>query len=254
MGTALAKRWRVAFPSAALTVVDPNPAKRTLLESLGCKVHGKLDAGLGPVEVLVLAIKPQQYAAELAGDIAAFTAAQESTPLVISIMAGVPLSALAPLSTQVARIMPNTPALIGEGMSAMCAPTLSDAQQQLVKALFEATGRVVVIGPEEQMHAVTAVSGSGPAYLFAFMEAFEQAALDLGMDAVTAHQLVLQTIRGAALLADQSSSGFAELRQQVTSPGGTTEAALKTLEGADIKNTLRAMLKAAEARSRELSQ
>lgn len=253
MGTALAKRWRVAFPSAALHVVDPNTAKRTLLESLGCTVHGKLDAAMGPVDVLVLAVKPQQYAA-LLHELSAFTLAHAPAPLVISVMAGVPLSALAPLSPQVARIMPNTPALIGEGTSAICAPGLSDAQQQLVKTLFEATGRVVMIGQEEQMHAVTAISGSGPAYLFAFMEAFEQAAIDLGVDAVTAHGLVMQTIRGAALLADQSSSSPAELRAQVTSPGGTTEAALAELAKADLQQVMLSVLKAAEARSRALSE
>jgi pyrroline-5-carboxylate reductase len=251
MGGALATCWRSSMRQVALHVVDPDESKRKTWDKLGANTYpsiGKVDVDIGYV---VLAVKPQSFAA-LVEEYKANKHLSKS--LLVSIMAGIPLAQLAALSPQVARVMPNTAITIGESMNVICAPQLSEEKLEQVKELFGHTGHVLVVADESVMHAVTAISGSGPAYLFAFMEALQKAAEAHGLDADTARALVGQTVRGAALLADHSSYDVAGLRLAVTSSGGTTEAALNRLGEAHFDKVIELAVRAAYARSKELAQ
>lgn len=248
MGAALAARWRAAFPQTALVIAETNAEKRAALQAQGFDAPEELEFPHEGFEIIVLAVKPQGFAT-LAPQLEQIVGAAT----LVSIMAGVPLDALQRISEHAVRVMPNTPAMIGEGMSAICAPGLAEDRMDPVKQLFGAAGHVVIIDDEDQMHAVTAISGSGPAYVFAFMEALENAAQHLGLDATTARALVMQTVRGAALLADQSGGDAATLRTQVTSPGGTTEAALNVLNDKHFMQVIQQAAEAAHKRSGALS-
>ena len=249
MGAGLAMRWQDAFPDAALVVAETNQERRDKMRAEGIDAPDELDFPEDGFDVIVLAIKPQGFP-----DLLPHLQEMVGGAMLVSVMAGIPLAALNETgATAVARVMPNTPAMIGEGMSAIFAPGLTAEKLQDVQDLFEATGRVVVLDDEAQMHAVTAISGSGPAYLFAFMEALEQSAIDLGLDAEVARQLVQQTVVGAALLADYTKLDPARLRQQVTSPGGTTEAALKVLSEKGLAPLIKEAVEAAQSRSRTMS-
>lgn len=248
MGSALATAWRKAMHHTPIHVVEPDAARRAQWEKLGANSFASLAQVDITMSIVVLAVKPQQFP-EL---VEAYKANPHLTrALLISIMAGVTLEQLAMLSPERARVMPNTALAIGESMSVICAPQLVEEKLDIVKELFGHAGHVLVVGQENQMHAVTAISGSGPAYLFAFMEGLEKAAMHHGLDVDTARTLVLQTVRGAALLADHSGGDVTRLREAVTSPGGTTQAALKKLEGLDA--LLDAAVDAAAARSKELA-
>lgn len=248
MGAALAACWRDTFDDCVITIAETNAERRTMLTAQGFHAPEELEIPEEGFDVIVLAIKPQTFAT-LAQSLPAFVG--EAT--LVSIMAGVSLAALHKITAHAARVMPNTPALIGEGMSAICAPGLADDRLEQVKDLFGAAGHTVVLSDENQMHAVTAISGSGPAYFFAFMEALEGAALELGLDATTARALVMQTARGAALLADQEGGDAARLRAQVTSPGGTTQAALEQFTQGELYELVKQAARAAAKRSVELS-
>jgi pyrroline-5-carboxylate reductase len=208
----------------------------------------------GKVETLVLSIKPQNMtdALESIKDVVG------GVSLVISIAAGIKVAKIAAALGDIAivRVMPNTPALIGEGASALFAnekakPLLDNAME-----IFSAVGKAVVVEDEGLIDAVTAVSGSGPAYYFLLMEEMIKAGVKLGLSENVAKDLVLQTAKGAGLLAveaDKNNESPAELRRKVTSPGGTTEAALKTLAENDFSRLITDALTAARDRSRELS-
>ena len=168
-------------------------------------------------------------------------------------MAGTPLAMLEKAGAQVARVMPNLPALIGESMSVACAPSLDHKHRALVTLLFDAVGKTAWVEDEAQLHAVTAISGSGPGYVFAFMEALEAAAGALGLNPEMAQHLVRQTLRGAALLASESCDSPAVLKRNVTSPGGTTEAALQVLAEHDFIAVVE-QAAAAARRSQELAK
>ena len=202
---------------------------------------------------LVLAVKPQmlpQLAPSLAIEVTA------TQPLVVSVAAGITTDRLAGWlgpETRIVRAMPNTPALIGAGITGLFAnPHADDADRNTADRLLGAVGTTVWLEDEEQMHAVTATSGSGPAYVFLMVEAMTRAAESLGLDPATARRLTLATVTGAARLAVESGSDPAELRARVTSPGGTTERAIAVFEEAGFPNLVERAMRAAAARSREL--
>ena len=249
MGAALALRWVEAFPETPIVIAETDAGKRAFLRAEGLNAPDELEVPEEGFAIVVLAIKPQGFA-ELAPQLPALV----GDATVISIMAGVTHATLRDAGfAHVARVMPNTPAAIGEGMSAMFAPDLDDDRRDEVLALFEAAGRVVTLSDEDAMHAVTAISGSGPAYVFAFMEALEKSAMAMGLDSVTARTLVTQTLLGSALLADIAQTDPAELRRQVTSPGGTTEAALKVLSGEGFNKMILMAAEAAQSRSQSMA-
>lgn len=249
MGAALASCWHDAFPDLAVTVAEKNAEKRAHLQAKGIDAPEELELPEDGYSIIVVAVKPQGFA-ELAPHLADI--AGDAT--VISIMAGIPLATLKAAGlNHVARVMPNTPVVISEGMSAIYAPELAADRLEDVQTLFEAAGSIVMLEDEATMHAVTAISGSGPAYVYAFMEALEQAAATMGLDATLARALVRQTFVGATLLADASEADPAALRRQVTSPGGTTEAALKVLGDEGLNRLIEKAVHAAQTRSGALS-
>ena len=206
------------------------------------------------VDVLVLSVKPQNMAEALQGIRDAF----QPDTLVISIAAGIKVAKIAAALGDVAivRVMPNTPALIGEGASALFANNKARPVLKKAEKIFSAVGREVIVDDEDLIDAVTAVSGSGPAYYFLLMEEMIEAARQLGLPDNVAKDLVLQTAKGAALLAvdaDKHGESPAELRRKVTSPGGTTEAALKVFADGKFGPLVVTAVERARDRSRELS-
>lgn len=249
MGGAIATRWRAATLHA-IHVIELNEQRRAALETQGMTAHASL-ADAPRSDIYLLAIKPQQFAGYVDELHTVFNGAK---PLLISIMAGTPLKDLQQLSPNAVRVMPNLPATIGESMSALYAPALDTALHQQVSELFNHIGSVAWVEEEAQLHAVTAISGSGPGYVFAFMEALEKAAQAQGLSPSLARQLVTQTLKGAALLADTSTENAATLRAQVTSKGGTTEAALQVFAAGDLETLVARAAAAAAKRSEELAK
>jgi pyrroline-5-carboxylate reductase len=256
MGQALVRGWLAKGRSArGIEVVDPVPAARAVATRLGVAARGEL-ASAGMADVVVLAVKPHQLAevlpqcVDLARDGAVF----------LSIAAGKTLGeierGLAPRAA-VVRAMPNTPAAIGQGMTALVANAAATKRQREVCAeLLAAVGAVAWLADERDMDAVTAISGSGPAYVFLLVECLEQAAIDLGLAAPLAKQLALATVAGAAAYAAAAGDAPAELRRRVTSPNGTTQAALEVLmaENDGMRALLARATRAAAERSRELAR
>jgi len=204
-------------------------------------------------EVVVLAVKPQQMRSV---SLALSPAIAEARPLVISVAAGIPHAALARWfgKTPVVRTMPNRPALNGFGATGLFAPpSVGAAQRALAESIMAAVSATVWVEHESQMDTVTALSGSGPAYFFLFMEALEAAAHERGLPWDIAHKLTLETAFGAAQMARQSSESLAALREQVTSKGGTTAAALEVLDAAGLRTTVAHAVAAADRRSAELA-
>ena len=206
------------------------------------------------VDVLVLSVKPQNMTDALES----IKDAIKAETLVISIAAGIKVSKIADALGDVAivRVMPNTPALIGEGASALFANDKAKAMLDKAMKIFSAVGKAVVVEDEGLIDAVTAVSGSGPAYYFLLMEEMIKAAGKLGLPDETAKELVLQTAKGAALLAaerDKQGETPAQLRKKVTSPGGTTEAALKIFSEGGLGELISKGIQRACQRSKELS-
>lgn len=206
-------------------------------------------------DVVVLAVKPQVIR-QVAHDIA--DSVRHSQPLVISIAAGVRSTDLERWlggHCAVVRCMPNTPALVQTGATGLFATKeASNEQKDLAESILRATGLTVWVDNEDLLDAVTALSGSGPAYFFLVMEALEEAGIALGLDHKTARLLTLQTALGAAKMALESNTDTAALRQRVTSPGGTTERALEVFENGNIRKLFNEALTAAHDRSRELAQ
>ena len=246
------------FAAADIQVIELGAEARAgLSERFGVRaVEAMDDVALG-CDVLVLAVKPQQMKAALMP-----IAGRLGGQLVISIAAGLRLADLgrwlggpgAPY-TRLVRCMPNTPALIGAGVTGLYAdPSVDGAGRDAAERVLAAVGSTVWIAAEAQMDAVTAVSGSGPAYVFHFIEALESAGRGLGFDEAGARRLAIDTVLGAAKLAAGSEDSPAVLRQKVTSKGGTTEAALGSLAASGWHDELVAAVKAAEARGRELGE
>lgn len=240
---------------ADIHVVDPNPHALDRLKA----AHGvtgalAVDAAVGASEVVVLAVKPQQMrevAAALAPRLRAET-------LVLSVAAGIrgaDLSRWLGGHAAIVRTMPNTPALVGRGIAGMAATGgVSEGQKLVADAIMKAVGQTVWLDDEALIDPVTAVSGSGPAYVFYFLEAMQQAALELGLTVEQGRELAVATFSGAAELAARSPESLQVLRERVTSKGGTTYAAIASMEQAGVKDAVIAAVKAAAARGRELGQ
>ena len=260
MGSAMLSAWLAnGLDPAGVTIIDPglDDARRRGLQEMGvCVVAGAADAaGLakGPAKILVLAVKPQIMDAVLA-DAAGFAGPDT---VVISIAAGTRMETLAAAFADgqaLVRIMPNTPAQVGAGMAvALANDALRAGDRALVDALMTATGATAWIDDEALMDAVTAVSGSGPAYVFYLAECLAAAGRAAGLDEALAEQLARQTVAGGGALLGAASEPAAELRENVTSPGGTTAAALAVLMADDgLKALLEKAVAAAKARSVKL--
>jgi pyrroline-5-carboxylate reductase len=235
-------------------VIDPNAeALARLAAQYGVTTAPAMGATLAACDVIVLAVKPQQMREVAAALLPHLHGAQ---PLILSIAAGIRGADLARWLGgygAIVRCMPNTPALIGLGITGMVAMAGVSAQQQAAAdSILKAVGQTVWLDDESQIDPVTAVSGSGPAYVFYFIEAMQQAALEMGLSQAQGRELALATFVGAAQLAAQSDDPVPLLRDKVTSKGGTTYAALSSMEHSGVKDKIIAAIKAASARGREL--
>jgi pyrroline-5-carboxylate reductase len=231
-----------------ITVLELDAQKRAeLAQKFGVKVTDTY-AEFSNTDVIVLAVKPQQLK-QVCSELSASLNAQ----LVVSIAAGVrsqDISRWLNNHTAIVRVMPNTPAQIRAGISALYAmPAVDQTQREQASTILAAVGKILWLDDEAKMDAVTAISGSGPAYVFYFIEALQDAGIALGLDAESAKLLALQTFAGASLLATQSSEDIKTLRAQVTSKGGTTEQGILSLETADIKGIVNKAAKAAADKS-----
>jgi pyrroline-5-carboxylate reductase len=242
---------RSGTPGANLIVLDPNAEQRARLErDFGVRTLAAADATLAEADAVVWAVKPQSFS-----EAAAHCAAHVGGALHLSVMAGIRSDAIARAtgSDRVVRSMPNTPALIGQGISGLYArPAVTTTERAQVEALLAPTGDVLWVEREVDLDAVTALSGSGPAYVFYFIEAMVAAAERMGLSAEQGKQLALATFGGATELARRSDETPATLRERVTSKGGTTYAALTTLEARAVKASFIDAMQAAQVRAAEL--
>lgn len=242
------------FAATDITVIDPGSEARAKLAqsyAVNCLESAEMLAEVG--DLLVLAVKPQQMKEAVAP-----LAAKLGQAVVVSIAAGLDLATLSRFlggHRKIVRCMPNTPALIGAGITGLCPlADVGESERAAADRVLRAVGTTVWIDDEGKMDGVTALSGSGPAYVFLFIEALQQAAADLGFSAEQGRLLAIETVQGAAALAAQSSEPASVLRERVTSKGGTTEAALRTMAEQGVKEGIVAGVKAAEARGRELGK
>jgi pyrroline-5-carboxylate reductase len=226
-----------------------------LAARFGITTTGDNRAGAARADIIVLAVKPQimqTVATELATSVA------DRKPLIISIAAGVRESALRGwlgTGTAIVRTMPNTPALVQSGATALFAnPAVTDDQRSTAESIMRAVGLALWVEDEDQLDAVTALSGSGPAYFFLFMEALQAGGRKLGLPEDTARLLALQTAFGAAKMALESPEDAATLRRRVTSPGGTTERAISVFQQNGFEQLVERAMEAAAGRSRELAE
>lgn len=242
------------FDMMAITVIDPDEEKRKQLAAeFNVQVNDSYveNDNIKLNHVIVLAVKPQQMK-----EVCTQLSHKISTQLIISIAAGirtVDISRWLGNYPSIVRVMPNTPAQIQAGVSALFAlPKVTQAQQSQASTILDAVGMTLWLNDEAKMDAVTAISGSGPAYVFYLIEALQDAAISLGMTAEESSMLAVQTFAGASLLASQSKTDIQTLRAQVTSKGGTTEQGILALESANIKNIILAAAKAAANKSKSL--
>ena len=248
IGGLIRQRW----PRRAIQVVEVDPAARTrLARKFKVRVRAALDAGAANTGCIVLAVKPQ-HLREVARALRPLLVRQ----LVITIAAGVrvrDLSRWLGRYPRIVRVMPNTPALALAGVSGLYAGHAVDAAgRATAQRVLGAVGSTLWFGREDDLDAVTAVSGSGPAYVYYFVEALERAARELGLAADPARRLALETFSGALALAAQAGEAPETLRGRVTSKGGTTERALASMEADRVKDAIVRAVKAAAQRSREL--
>ncbi len=241
-------------PGRNIHVVDPNAAAlEKLTTQFGVTSALQADAQLATRDVIVLAVKPQQMR-DVAAQLGAVLGGAK--PLIVSIAAGMRGADLARWLGgygAIVRCMPNTPALIGLGMTGMVAMDGVSAQQkEVADAIMKAVGATLWLADEALIDPVTAMSGSGPAYVFYFIEAMQQAGAEMGLSLEQGTQLALATFVGAAQLAAQSSEPVSVLRERVTSKGGTTHAALTSMEHSGVKSAIIEAMKAAAQRGKEL--
>jgi pyrroline-5-carboxylate reductase len=242
------------IPATDIVVIEINEAGRERLErTYGVRCHAEVGAAALDCDVLLLAVKPQQMR----------KACEHLPPyldrqLVLTIAAGlrlVDLSRWLGGYDRLVRAMPNTPALIGAGMTGLFAhPSVAEAERRGAERIMQAVGRVVWVADESQIDAITAISGSGPAYVFLFIEALHEAALKLGFNEKHARLLSVETALGAAKLAVQSDEAASVLRERVTSRAGTTEAALAVMAQRNLKDIIVEGAVAACARSGEIGR
>jgi pyrroline-5-carboxylate reductase len=239
--------------AGSILVVDPSgPQRERLAHDFGVTTLAAADQRLAQAALVVWAVKPQFFH-EAAAPCAPFVGGA----LQLSVMAGIRSEALvrASGSERVVRSMPNTPALIGRGIAGLYArPAVTAAERAEVEALLAPTGATLWVASEDDLDAVTALSGSGPAYVFYLLEAMMQAGIEMGLDAAQARALALATVDGAAALALQSPLAPAALREQVTSKGGTTAAALGSLDASGVKAAFVQAIHAACRRAEELGR
>lgn len=246
---------RQGIPGTAIRVADPVAAIRDgLAADFGVQVFEQAHDAVQGATTWLLAVKPQMVRT-ICGELAPI--ARTQSPLVVSIAAGITAAQLERWlggEYAVVRAMPNTPALLGAGVTGLYANARVDAQQrEQATHLLASAGLVARIDDEAQIDAVTAVSGSGPAYVFLLAEAMEAAAREQGLPADTARTLVLQTILGAARMLTESGEAPTELRRRVTSPNGTTQAAVETFQAGGFEALTAQAINAAATRARELS-
>jgi len=235
-------------------VIDKNPdSLQGLQQTFGVSAGGRIDSAIARSDVIVLSVKPQQIRA-----VVAELSPHLSSQLVLSIAAGIRTSDLTRWLRgyqAIVRTMPNTPALIGKGITGMFAvSSVSDGQRNMADAILRAVGATIWVDDESMLDAVTAMSGSGPAYVFYFIEAMQLAGQKMGFTAGQATQLALATFSGATELAMKSADPISILRERVTSPGGTTFAAIASMERGGVKDAIVAAIEAAAARSEELGE
>lgn len=249
----LAGLRRAGTAAERFVVVEPAPAQRALLsETLGITALAQASAELARAEVVVWAVKPQLFE-----QAAAPCRAHVAGALQLSIMAGTRTEAIVAAggSSRVVRAMPNTPALIGQGIAGLYArPEVDAGERAQVEAVLRPTGELLWVPREEDLDAVTALSGSGPAYVFYFIEAMVRAGVHMGLTAEQARRLAEQTFAGAASLSASSQESPETLRARVTSKGGTTHAALTSLEADGVGAAFERALLAARARAEELGR
>jgi pyrroline-5-carboxylate reductase len=237
---------------ADVTVSDISAERREYLEkNYGIAVTSDNREAAGAGEVIVLAVKPQNLAEVMSGMKGCFGAGQ----LVLSIIAGATIKAISEgLGCRcIVRVMPNTPAQIGRGMSVWTAtPGVTASQKETAGVILKSIGREIFVDDEKYLDMATAVSGSGPAYFFLFVEALTAAAQEIGLSRAVAEELVLETMLGSGLLIEKSGKSPAELRRMVTSPGGTTAEALGEFDRGDFKGLVGKAVRAAFEKSRAL--
>ncbi len=236
--------------ASSILVIDPNEDQRERLSAQGLQTAAAPCEALKQAHTVVWAVKPQQFK-EAASQCSAWT----SNALHYSVMAGLRTDDMARLlgTPRIVRAMPNTPALVGQGMTGLFARAEVSADEKArVQAMVEPTGQSLWVDTESKLDAVTALSGSGPAYVFYFIEAMMQAAQDMGLSAEQGRTLALATFGGATALAATSGDSPATLRSKVTSKGGTTFAALSCLEAQSVKAHFIDAMRAAEKRAGEL--
>lgn len=240
-------------PATHIDVVEPfAEARAKLLGSFGITAHAQAGAFLAPADLVVWAVKPQTFK-----EAAAAVQSHNQHGLHLSVAAGIASDSIARwLKTdRVVRAMPNTPALIGKGITGLFARAqVTESDKALVNQVVETTGEFIWLDAEAQLDAVTALSGSGPAYMFYFMEAMTAAGVEMGLPKDTAYQLAVATFRGAGELAHRSDEAPEVLRARVTSKGGTTFAALSSMEQDDIKGQFVRAMRAAGQRAKTLGE
>jgi pyrroline-5-carboxylate reductase len=234
-------------------VADPDPSQRNRLrQRFGVEITEDNAAAATGADVVILAVKPQVAAAALQD-----MAPAPDAPLYLSVIAGIREAALRRwLDTDgsIVRAMPNTPALLGCGITGLyCAPSVPGAMRELAEGIMRSSGAVAWVDDEALLDPVTALSGSGPAYFFLLMEVMTRTGIDMGLDPEAARLLTQETALGAARMALESESGVAELRERVTSPGGTTAAAMEVLKSRGVPEAIADAIRAAAERASELA-
>lgn len=238
-------------PASLIEVVEPwAEAREALRKNYGIEAQAEAGPALQRAGIVVWAVKPQTFKAA-----AAQTKPFTQDALHLSVAAGIRSDSIAQWlgSERIVRTMPNTPALVGKGMSALFArPAVGASERAQVEAIMATTGEFLWVETERQLDAVTALSGSGPAYVFYFLEAMARAGASMGLSPEQAHQLAVGTFVGASELARRSDDPPAVLRERVTSKGGTTYAALQSMEKDAVGAHFEAAMRAAEQRAQEL--
>lgn len=246
---------RAGRPPASILVIDPGADPRSRLQAdFGVRVAAAADAGLDAAALVVWAVKPQLFA-----EAAAPCAARVRGALQLSVMAGIRSDGIAQAlgldaaAARIVRSMPNTPALIGRGIAGLFAtPAVTADERAQVEQVLAPTGQTLWVAQEADLDAVTALSGSGPAYVFYFVEAMIAAAVQMGLSAEQGKRLALATFDGASALATQSADPPELLRERVTSKGGTTYAGLQSLRASGVHAAIVQAVLAAQQRAREL--
>ena len=248
IGGLISRGFEAAWIRVIEVVAD---SRERLAADFGVRCFAAVEDAALDCDVIVLAVKPQQVREALAP-----IAGRLKSQLVVSIAAGLRLADIRRWlggHKRLVRAMPNTPALIGAGVTGLFAPaSVTKAERQAAEQILNAVGSTLWIEDEATMDAVTAVSGSGPAYVFYFIAALQEAAVQLGFTVEQARKLSLETFLGAAKLAAQSGEDVTVLRDRVTSKGGTTEAALGSMDADNVEAAILRAVQAAEARGREL--